>query len=98
MWNCTRVFTIEIKNKKKLDLSFLIAFRVYFIYSSFKLNRKISEFFRGENAFCSLECRQQQMNQDERKEKCSLTSMKKEVASSTVSETGTNGERVAAAS
>ncbi|XP_010939620.1 FCS-Like Zinc finger 5 [Elaeis guineensis] len=32
--------------------------------------------YRGDIAFCSLECRQQQMNLDERKEKCSLTSMK----------------------
>ncbi|RWR78461.1 senescence-associated family protein [Cinnamomum micranthum f. kanehirae] len=54
--------------------------------------------YRGESAFCSLECRQQQMNQDERKDKCSLTSMKKEVASSTASETTSNGDRVAAAS
>uniref|UniRef100_A0A5B6ZTC5 FLZ-type domain-containing protein n=1 Tax=Davidia involucrata TaxID=16924 RepID=A0A5B6ZTC5_DAVIN len=36
--------------------------------------------YRGDSAFCSLECRQQQMNQDERKEKCSLSS-KKEGAS-----------------
>ncbi|KAF5739719.1 hypothetical protein HS088_TW12G00929 [Tripterygium wilfordii] len=36
--------------------------------------------YRGDNAFCSLECRQQQMNQDERIEKCSLAS-KKEVVS-----------------
>lgn len=27
-------------------------------------------FCRGDSAFCSLECRQQQMNQDERKQKC----------------------------
>ncbi|KAL5703918.1 hypothetical protein ACHQM5_022411 [Ranunculus cassubicifolius] len=27
--------------------------------------------YRGDTAFCSSECRQQQMNQDERKEKCS---------------------------
>ncbi|XP_021714820.1 uncharacterized protein LOC110682787 [Chenopodium quinoa] len=26
--------------------------------------------YRGDSAFCSLECRQQQMTQDERKEKC----------------------------
>ncbi|XP_048330916.1 FCS-Like Zinc finger 5-like [Ziziphus jujuba] len=46
--------------------------------------------YRGDSAFCSLECRQQQMNQDERKEKCSFTS-KKEAASSS-----TKGETVAA--
>ncbi|KAL0352307.1 UNVERIFIED_CONTAM: hypothetical protein Scaly_1619400 [Sesamum calycinum] len=31
---------------------------------------------RGDSAFCSLECRQQQMTQDERKDKCSLASKK----------------------
>ncbi|XP_051126530.1 FCS-Like Zinc finger 6-like [Andrographis paniculata] len=28
--------------------------------------------YRGDSAFCSVECRQQQMSQDDRKEKCSL--------------------------
>lgn len=37
------------------------------------------------------------MNHDERKEKCSVASMKKEVASTAGSETTSNGERVAAA-
>ncbi|KAG4954709.1 hypothetical protein AAZX31_14G158300 [Glycine max] len=36
--------------------------------------------YRGDNAFCSLECRQQQMNQDERKEKFVMASKKKVVA------------------
>ncbi|KAF3782442.1 hypothetical protein EJ110_NYTH34300 [Nymphaea thermarum] len=35
---------------------------------------------KGDTAYCSLECRQQQMNIDEKKEKCSMTSMKKEAA------------------
>nr|XP_043617694.1 FCS-Like Zinc finger 5-like [Erigeron canadensis] len=30
--------------------------------------------YRGDSAFCSLECRQQQMNQDEKKDKCSMLS------------------------
>ncbi|GFZ10028.1 senescence-associated family protein [Actinidia rufa] len=30
--------------------------------------------YKGDSAFCSLECRQQQMNQDERREKCSVAS------------------------
>jgi hypothetical protein len=34
--------------------------------------------YRGDSAFCSAECRQQQMNKDEKKEKCSMAS-KKEV-------------------
>ncbi|KAL3845830.1 hypothetical protein ACJIZ3_003233 [Penstemon smallii] len=39
--------------------------------------------YRGDRAFCSLECRQQQLTQDERKEKsCSFTS-KKEPSSTT---------------
>ncbi|KAF5740251.1 senescence-associated family protein [Tripterygium wilfordii] len=32
--------------------------------------------YRGDSAFCSLECRQHQMNDDERIEKCSLASKK----------------------
>uniref|UniRef100_A0A5B6ZYM4 FLZ-type domain-containing protein n=1 Tax=Davidia involucrata TaxID=16924 RepID=A0A5B6ZYM4_DAVIN len=49
--------------------------------------------YRGDSAFCSSECRQQQMNQDERKEKCSLAS-KKEAASKA---SGSKGETVTAA-
>ncbi|KAL5982115.1 hypothetical protein ACLOJK_016184 [Asimina triloba] len=42
--------------------------------------------YRGDSAFCSLECRQEQMNHDERKEKCSWASMmkKKEAPSAVV--------------
>ncbi|KAG4959000.1 hypothetical protein AAZX31_13G070900 [Glycine max] len=36
--------------------------------------------YRGDSAFCSLECRQQQINQDERKEKFVMASKKKVVA------------------
>ncbi|KAG6422965.1 hypothetical protein SASPL_113348 [Salvia splendens] len=36
--------------------------------------------YRGDSAFCSLECRQQQINQDDRKDKCSFTASKKEAA------------------
>ncbi|KAF8411500.1 hypothetical protein HHK36_004052 [Tetracentron sinense] len=53
--------------------------------------------YRGEVAFCSLECRQQQMNHDERKEKCSLASKIEAVSSTPGSEASSNGERVAAA-
>ncbi|KAK8552227.1 hypothetical protein V6N13_120639 [Hibiscus sabdariffa] len=38
--------------------------------------------YRGDSAFCSLECRQQQMNQDEKVEKCSVASKKQAPASS----------------
>ncbi|CAM8917728.1 unnamed protein product [Rhodiola kirilowii] len=34
--------------------------------------------YRGDSAFCSAECREKQMKQDERKEKCSLSATKKE--------------------
>ncbi|KAF2299639.1 hypothetical protein P3X46_021731 [Hevea brasiliensis] len=52
--------------------------------------------YRGDSAFCSLECRQQQMNQDERKEKCSLVSTKEVATSTTSPEVSTKGETVAA--
>ncbi|KAK3011065.1 hypothetical protein RJ639_010740 [Escallonia herrerae] len=48
--------------------------------------------YRGDSAFCSQECRQQQMNLDERKEKCSLSS-KKESASTAA---GPESETIAA--
>ncbi|XP_077213813.1 FCS-Like Zinc finger 5-like [Tasmannia lanceolata] len=53
--------------------------------------------YRGDTAFCSLECRQQQMNQDELKEKCSMASMKKEGPSTSGSEASSNGETMGAA-
>uniref|UniRef100_A0A1D1Y8H2 Structural polyprotein n=1 Tax=Anthurium amnicola TaxID=1678845 RepID=A0A1D1Y8H2_9ARAE len=54
--------------------------------------------YRGEVAFCSLECRQQRMNQDERKDKCSLASMKRDPPQpATNPETSSDGKTVAAA-
>ncbi|KAK4276797.1 hypothetical protein QN277_014904 [Acacia crassicarpa] len=53
--------------------------------------------YRGDSAFCSVECRQQAMNRDERKEKCSLASKKKTVAHhSAGSKVASNGETVGA--
>ncbi|OMO94225.1 hypothetical protein COLO4_16457 [Corchorus olitorius] len=53
--------------------------------------------YRGDTAFCSLECRQQQMNQDEKKEKCSIASKKHAAASSAArSSVSPKGETVAA--
>ncbi|XWS25252.1 hypothetical protein CRYUN_Cryun27aG0053500 [Craigia yunnanensis] len=49
--------------------------------------------YRGDTAFCSLECRQQQMNQDEKKKKCSISTKKQAAARSGVS---AKGETVAA--
>ncbi|XP_057500767.1 FCS-Like Zinc finger 7-like [Actinidia eriantha] len=34
--------------------------------------------YRGDTAFCSLECREQQMEHDERKEKCSIKASKRD--------------------
>ncbi|EYU43555.1 hypothetical protein ABFS82_03G016800 [Erythranthe guttata] len=49
--------------------------------------------YRGDSAFCSLECRQNQMTQDERKEKkCSLASKKEASAGTTAA-----GKKVSAA-
>ncbi|PKA60487.1 hypothetical protein AXF42_Ash017893 [Apostasia shenzhenica] len=47
--------------------------------------------YRGEIAFCSSECRERRMNQDERKEKCSSLSSKKDSDAS-----GTGGTVAAA--
>ncbi|XP_019152695.1 PREDICTED: uncharacterized protein LOC109149401 [Ipomoea nil] len=52
--------------------------------------------YRGDSAFCSLECRQQQMTQDERKEKCSLVASKKEAMAATSAAAATGSEVVAA--
>ncbi|XP_043721669.1 FCS-Like Zinc finger 6-like [Telopea speciosissima] len=53
--------------------------------------------YRGDSAFCSLECRQQQINLDERKEKCALAS-KKDASTTAGSESSpSKGETVAAA-
>ncbi|XVE95348.1 hypothetical protein REPUB_Repub02eG0089100 [Reevesia pubescens] len=48
--------------------------------------------YRGDTAFCSQECREQQMNQDEKKEKCSIASKKP----SSRSGVSAKGETVAA--
>ncbi|CAL9117522.1 unnamed protein product [Musa textilis] len=53
--------------------------------------------YRGDIAFCSLECRQQHMNQDEPKEKRSLNSTKDTPPATTGSESSDGGETVAAA-
>ncbi|XAR48581.1 hypothetical protein NMG60_11031453 [Bertholletia excelsa] len=44
--------------------------------------------YRGDSAFCSLECRQQQIKQDERKERCSSVASKKGAAAPVVSVAG----------
>lgn len=53
--------------------------------------------YRGEVAFCSLECRQQLITQEERKEKCALPSIKSEAQPTAGEASGNTGETVAAA-
>ncbi|KAL3592340.1 hypothetical protein D5086_010980 [Populus alba] len=52
--------------------------------------------YKGDSAFCSQECRQQQMSLDERKQKFSLASKKEDVSSTTATEVSAKGETVAA--
>ncbi|KAJ7959047.1 Protein of unknown function (DUF581) [Quillaja saponaria] len=52
--------------------------------------------YRGDSGFCSLECRQKQMSQDERKEKCSLASKKQVLKPTAGSQVSPKGETVAA--
>ncbi|RWW35422.1 hypothetical protein BHE74_00059639 [Ensete ventricosum] len=66
-------------------------------FGFFSLYLFASFFHRGDIAFCSLECRQQHMNQAEPKEKCSLTSMKDTPPATNGSESSDGGETVAAA-
>eukprot|EP00262_Sarcandra_glabra_P008728 TRINITY_DN22410_c0_g1_i1.p1 TRINITY_DN22410_c0_g1~~TRINITY_DN22410_c0_g1_i1.p1 ORF type:complete len:146 (-),score=7.86 TRINITY_DN22410_c0_g1_i1:203-640(-) len=54
--------------------------------------------YRGDTAYCSLECRHQQIKQDERKEKCSFASMKKDPPPTGGSEASSNDQTVAATS
>ncbi|KAF3324317.1 zinc-finger of the FCS-type, C2-C2 [Carex littledalei] len=51
--------------------------------------------YRGEIAFCSMECRQQQINQDEFREKCALKSMSQ--TANTGADQSSNSETMAAA-
>lgn len=51
--------------------------------------------YRGDSAFCSLECRQQKMIQDERKEKRRVVSNKQAVAPPSESQVSAEGESVA---
>lgn len=55
--------------------------------------------YRGDSAFCSLECRQQQMNLDEKKEKCSLVASRKDfMTNSAAAVAGGKGSDVSATS
>ncbi|XP_058761502.1 FCS-Like Zinc finger 5-like [Vicia villosa] len=52
--------------------------------------------YKGDSAFCSLECRQQQMNQDEKKDKCGVAS-KKQVVVAAGSKVTAKSEKTAVA-
>lgn len=52
--------------------------------------------YKGDSAFCSLECRQQQMNQDEKKDKCCVAS-KKQVVVAAASKVTAKSEKIAVA-
>ncbi|KAL2242265.1 UNVERIFIED_CONTAM: FCS-Like Zinc finger 6 [Sesamum indicum] len=52
--------------------------------------------YRGDSAFCSLECREQQMTQDERKEKCSWATKKDGASAAAGSQVSATGGTVAA--
>ncbi|XP_043687417.1 FCS-Like Zinc finger 3-like [Telopea speciosissima] len=53
--------------------------------------------YRGDSAFCSLEHRQQQINLEERKEKCALASKKDASTTAGSKSSPSKGETVAAA-
>ncbi|KAG8056557.1 hypothetical protein GUJ93_ZPchr0002g24145 [Zizania palustris] len=55
--------------------------------------------YKGDTAFCSLECRQQHMTQEEWKDKCAMTSMKETTPApgTSCSRSSKNGGTVAAA-
>jgi hypothetical protein len=60
----------------------------------------VNNIHRGDTAFCSLECREQQMKQDERKEKCTVASKKEgrhESPSTAASKASSKSETVVAA-
>ncbi|KAJ8561421.1 hypothetical protein K7X08_027611 [Anisodus acutangulus] len=47
--------------------------------------------YRGDSAFCSLDCREKQMNQDERKEKGSFAAARKKFTNSAAAMVGGTG-------
>ncbi|KAG2700975.1 hypothetical protein I3843_06G021200 [Carya illinoinensis] len=92
------------RNLRRSSADFVEATSAHFLRSCSLCKRRLVPgrdiyMYRGDNAFCSLECRQQQMNQDERSKKCSLASKKLETAGSSASASAhvsPEGETVAA--
>ncbi|KAJ8771621.1 hypothetical protein K2173_026798 [Erythroxylum novogranatense] len=90
--------TVSPRNHRRTSADFLET--AQFLRACFLCKRRLTPgrdiyMYRGDSAFCSLECRQQQMNQDERKEKCSRAS-NKEAVPSNATDISTKGETVAA--
>ncbi|RAL40670.1 unnamed protein product [Cuscuta campestris] len=54
--------------------------------------------YRGDSAYCSEECREQQIRQDERIEKCLLIAPKSKAAATTATTPATGSEAVATTS
>ncbi|KAK8941895.1 hypothetical protein KSP40_PGU019359 [Platanthera guangdongensis] len=89
-------------NPRRNSLHFTAPETAPFLRSCGLCNRRLAPgrdifMYRGETAYCSFECRQQQINQDE-EQKCSLSSMKdSSPATTSLPESSGAGESVAAA-
>lgn len=91
--------TVSPRNPRRNSVDLLET--AHFLKACFLCKRRLFPgrdiyMYRGDSAFCSLECRQQQMNQDERKEKCSLASKKEAPSSTAGPNVSSKGETVAA--
>ncbi|KAJ7965676.1 Protein of unknown function (DUF581) [Quillaja saponaria] len=92
--------TVSPRNQRRSSANFSES--AHFLRSCFLCNRRLVPgrdiyMYRGDSAFCSLECRQQQMSQDERKDKCSLPSKNQIVKPTTTgSQVAPRGETVPA--
>lgn len=87
----------------KLACKIAVIFPELIIIIIIKIQRKLffnikyfSCWCRGDSAFCSLECRQQQMTQDEKKDTCSVAIKKEAATTAAVPQVSATGERVAA--
>ncbi|XP_015071418.1 FCS-Like Zinc finger 5-like [Solanum pennellii] len=78
--------TVSVRNRRK-SADFLET--ANFLKACFLCKRRLIPgrdiyMYRGDSAFCSLECRQQQMNLDEKKDKCSLVASRKDYMKNSV--------------
>lgn len=82
----TAAKTVSVRNRRK-SADFLET--ANFLKACFLCKRRLIPgrdiyMYRGDSAFCSLECRQQQMNLDEKKDKCSLVASRKDYMKNSV--------------